>query len=133
MNKEKYEAKGDMLFRIGALGLETQVFDREFYLEHNLKLYGSQEKAEAVTDMLYRDKFDRNIYDLFEGKEFLQMVEDGCLIDYDGHIADIFVDGYRSNLGLATDNLTQGELLVNAEIWKELCEQFEIEVNWANK
>lgn len=133
MDKEIYKAKGNLLFRIGVLGLETQVFDREFYLQHNLKMYSSKEQAKAVTDMLYKDKFDRNIYDLFDGKEFLQMVEDGCLIDYDGHIADVFVDGYKSNLGLATDNLSQGELLVNATVWKELCENFNIEVNWVNR
>lgn len=133
MDKKKYEAKGNLLFRIGVLGLETQGYDRCFYLQQNLNLYSSQEQAEAVTDMFYRDKFSRDIYDLFDGDEFLQMVEDGCIIDYDGHIVDIFVDGYRSNLGLATDNLTQGELLVNAEVWKELCKNFKIEVNWANK
>ena len=133
MNKKIYKAKGNLLFRIGVLGLETQVFDREFYLQHNLKMYSSKEQAIAVTDMLYEDKFNRNIYDLFDGKEFLQMVEDGCIIDYDGHIADVFVDGYKSNLGLATDNLSQGELLVNAMVWKELCENFNIEVNWANR
>lgn len=133
MDKKKYEAKGNLLFRIGVLGLETQCYDRYFYLQQNLNLYSSQEQAEAVTDMFYRDKFSRDIYDLFDGDEFLQMVEDGCIIDYDGHIADVFVDGYKSNLGLATDNLTQGELLVNAEVWKELCKNFKIEVNWANR
>jgi hypothetical protein len=133
MDRKKYEAKGNLLFRIGILGLETQLFDRDFYLDYNLKLYETQEKAEAITDMFYRDKFSRDIYDLFDGDEFLQMVEDGCIIDYDGHIVDIFVDGYKSNLGLATDNLTQGEFLVNTEVWKELCKNFNIEVNWANK
>lgn len=133
MNKEIYETKGDILFRLGILGLETQLFDREFYLQYNLKMYNSQEQAEAVTDMFYKDNLNRTIYDLFDGAEFIQMVEKGSIIDYDGHIADVFVDGYRSNLGLATDNLTQGELLINAEVWKELCKNFKIEVNWANK
>lgn len=133
MDRKKYEAKGNLLFRIGILGLETQCYDRYFYLQQNLNLYSSQEKAEAVTDMFYRDKFSRDIYDLFDGDEFLEQVEDGCIIDYDGHIADIFVDGYKSNLGLATDNLIQGELLVNAEVWKELCKNFKIEVNWVNR
>ena len=107
MSKVRYEVNGTMLIRVTIDGLEYQIFDE--------------------------DKFNKDIYDLFDGEDFLQKVEDNCLTDYDGHIADVFIDGYKSNLGLSTNNLNQGELLINAELWKELCKDFKIEVNWANK
>lgn len=108
---EQYKAKGTILFRLGVDGIEYQIYERDWF----------------------ESKFTKNIYDLFDGKEFLETVEGGCIIDYDGSIADVFVDGYVSNLGLATDNLTQGKFLVDAEVWKDICDEFKVEVNWANK
>lgn len=107
---DKYKAKGQIIFRLGSDGIQTQI----------------------VND-LYRGNFEKDIYDLFDGKEFLEHVQDGYITDYDGSIATVFVDGYISNLGLATDNLTQGKFLVSAEVWKDICNEFKIEVNWANK
>lgn len=73
------------------------------------------------------------IYYLMDGMEFLNAVLDGSIMDYDGTLSDIFIDGYKSNLGLATEGLEQGEFLVDENLFKQICEQYKVEVNWANK
>ena len=130
---EQYKAKGAILFRLGIDGIEYQIFDRDWYMEDNGRYFSDPDNCKQIVDMIYEDKFTKNIYDLFDGEKFLENVEDGCIIDYDGSISDVFVDGYVSNLGLATDNLTQGKFLVDAEVWKDICDEFKVEVNWANK
>ena len=130
---DTYKAKGSMLFRLGPDGIETQVYDREYYLRREQYYISDKKMCEEMVDQIYRWDFEKTIYHLFDGKEFLQNVQDGCLIDYDGSISTVFVDGYVSNLGLATDNLTQGKFLVTAEVWEYICNEFKVEVNWANK
>ena len=131
--EDKYKAKGRIIFRLGLDGIEAQVYDRDYYLKREQHYISDKKMCEEMVDQLYRWDFEKTIYHLFDGKEFLQNVQDGYLIDYDGNIATVFVDGYVSNLGLATDNLTQGQFLVSAEVWEDICNEFKVEVNWANK
>lgn len=128
----KYKAKGQMLFRLGPEGIETQIYDRDVYVQDYTQ-YFSEDSANSLVNYKFDTEFSPRIYGLFNGKDFLSHVQDGYIIDDDGHIADIFVDGYISNLGLSTDNLTQGEFLVSAEVWEDICNEFKVEVNWANK
>ena len=130
---EQYNAKGAIVFRLGTDGIEYQIYDRYWHMKDYGRYLSNTDTCKQIVDIIYEDKFTKNIYDLFDGTKFLEMVEDGCLIDNDGSIADVFVDGYVSNLGLATDNLTQGKFLVDAEVWKDICDEFKVEVNWANK
>ena len=74
-----------------------------------------------------------SVYDLFDGKTFLEYVLDGSITDYDGSIAEILVDGYISNLGLRHRGIRQGQFLTTKRFWEELMETDKIEVNWANK
>lgn len=131
--KDKYKAKGQLFFRLGLNGIQTQVYDRSYYLQHEQYYINDNKMCEEIVDQIYRWDFERDIYDLFDGKEFLKLVQDGCIMDDDGFMSTVFVDGYISNLGLATDNLTQGNFLVSAEVWKDICNKFKVEVNWANK
>ena len=89
-----------------------------------------------------REDFDlfhrpRNIYDLMSGLKFAELVEDGSFIDNDGSMANVFVNGYDSNLGICADEnqayFHKGEFMVDLNTFKKLCEEYEIEVNWANK
>lgn len=73
------------------------------------------------------------VYDLMSGKKFYENVDSGCLIDYDGHIADVYINGYKSNLGLYHKGICQGDFIVDGDTWLEICEEFNVEVNWANK
>lgn len=77
--------------------------------------------------------FIKPIYHLMSGEDFFACVDEGCFIDYDGTLSEVFVDGYISNLGLKHKGIKQGEFLVEGEIWCELCKKHKIEVNWANK
>ena len=133
MKTDEYKAQGVILFKLSTDGIAYQIFNRDWYTKDRGRYYSESATCKKIVDMMFEDKFTKSIYDLFDGKEFLKNVEDGCIIDYDGHIADIFVDGYVSNLGLATDNLTQGQFLVDADIWIDICNEFVVEVNWANK
>lgn len=73
------------------------------------------------------------IYDLIEGKAFLEDVRAGLFIDYDGVISDVFIDGYVSNLGLFCNGICQGCFMLSENDWEEMCNKHKIEVNWANK
>jgi hypothetical protein len=130
---EQYKAKGYIQFCLGIDGIEYRIYDRDYYLKREKGYIKDDAFCEEVVEHIYRHKFTKDIYDLIDGKEFLEAVQGGYFIDYDGTIADIFVDGYISNLGLATDNLTKGDFLVSAEVWSEICDEFKVEVNWANK
>lgn len=130
---KKYKSKGQILFRLSADGIQTQVFDKKYYIDRYLQFtYNTEMCSEMVAD-LYNSTFTHPIYDLIDGKEFLNDVKSGCIMDYDGSIAQVFVDGYTANLGLATDNLTSGGFLVDEEMWLEICDAYHVEVNWANK
>jgi hypothetical protein len=130
---EQYKAKGYIEFCLGANGAQYRIYDRDHYLKQEKRHMHDEAFCQEVVDHMYRHNFTKNIYDLLPGDEFLKEVQAGCITDYDGSIADVFVDGYISNLGLATDNLTQGKFLVDDDIWSEICEVFVVEVNWANK
>ena len=71
--------------------------------------------------------------DLMSGKEFYQHVDSGGIIDYDGSLGNVYVDGYRSNLGLYHKGLCQGGFLVDGPTWLEICETFDVTVEWCNK
>ena len=128
-----YNAKGRKIFRFGWDGIEVQIFDYDYYLDYYHRYHKDLNVCHEFVKVQYEWNFNISIYDLFDGKKFLELVKDGCITDCDGHVANIFVDGFDSNLGLATDNLTAGDFLVNEEVWTDLCDNFKIEVNWANK
>lgn len=110
---KKYKTKGEMIF---------------VYEGKNLESYTRDYKEEYEMFMA-----DKNIYTLFDGKEFILQIESGCIMNYDGSIANIFVDEYDSNLGLFCNNFVDGHFLVNKKVFLDLCENYKIEVNWANK
>lgn len=130
---EQYNAKGYIEFSLGVDGIQYRIYDRDYYLKHEQGYIKDTVFCEQVVDHMYRHNFTKQIYDLIDGKKFLEAVQEGYFIDYDGIISDVFVDGYVSNLGLITDNLTKGKFLVTAEVWEEICDGFKVEVNWANK
>ena len=77
--------------------------------------------------------YEKNIYDLVTAKKFLRDIRDYSIIDSDGSIADIYVDGYLSNLCLHENGFSQGKFLISGEVLENLCEKHNIVVNWANK
>lgn len=76
---------------------------------------------------------DKTIYHLMSGEEFFKHVDSGCIIDNDGSLANIFIDGYDSNLGLHHKGLSDGNFLVDKNTFLDICKNHKVEVNWANK
>ena len=111
---EKYKAKGVINF----------VFDGS-------NVIMEQRDFTVAEKNLGWDEFP--IYDLMSGEEFLNDVDAGFFIDYDGTLAEVFVDGCISNLGLKHQDIRQGQFLATKEFWKSLMKTNKIEVNWANK
>lgn len=71
--------------------------------------------------------------DIMDGEEFYDCVDSGSIIDYDGLLGEVYINGYKSNLGLAHRGLRQGGFLVDGETWLKLCRDYDIEVEWCNK
>ena len=111
---EKYKAKGVINFVFD--GSNVRMEQRDFT---------NAEKG------LGWDEFP--IYALMSGEEFLYAVDNGFFIDYDGSIAEVFIDGCLSNLGLWHEGIRQGRFLATKEFWGSLMKTNKIEVNWANK
>ena len=133
LNMKIYNAKGRRLLRFGRDGIEIQTYDYSYYLNYQHGYHKDLDMCHKLVKMKYEYDFNFDVYDLFNGKKFLELVKSGCITDYDGHIVNVFIDGFDSNLGLATDNLTSGGFLVDEEVWLELCNEHKVEVNWANK
>lgn len=133
MNKEeKYIANGQIVFVHTKDGLKECKYDRDFYLNANKQTLGNY--ANDYVDYIYNSKFTFKIYKLMPGKKFLDMVKSGYFVDSDGTICEIFADGFKCNLGLFTNNLISGGgCFVDEEMWLDLCDRYNIEVNWANK
>ncbi len=131
-NANKYLAKGQMVFVQTKDGLKECKFDRDFYMNEYKDTLGS--RVTDYVDFIYNSKFTFDIYKIIPGKEFLEYVQSGYFINGDGTISGIFADGFKCNLGLFTDNLISGEgCFVDEEMWLDLCDRYNIEVNWANK
>lgn len=124
--KDKYKTNGRLDFVATIDDIKVGIRDKEWYRRD----WGH----DATFEMFWEDRFSENIYDLFSGEEFLKMVQDHSIINYDGTVADVFVDGYKSNLGLYTDNGFEcGGFQVDDELWLQICDNYKVEVNWANK
>ena len=71
--------------------------------------------------------------DLMTGKEFFTYVDNGSITDYDGQLAAVFVNGYKSNLGLVHKDFCQKGFLIDGESWLDICENNEVLIEWCNK
>jgi hypothetical protein len=77
------------------------------YIETAVRNYTDKEKE---LKFMYPSEY--TVYDLMSGEKFADAVEAGSFIDYDGSIAQIFVNGYVSNLGIWDHGIHQGEFCV---------------------
>ena len=124
MKEKYYKTKGWKILFFSEDDIYTIEKDKEYYST----IYNKEK-----VNNLYKYDFQRSIYDLFTGEKFLKYVQDGSITNYDGHEADVFVDGFRSNLGLLHENIQVGGFLVDEDTWLSRCKEYQIEVNWANK
>lgn len=111
------DIKGKMYFVLTDKGLDILVYEaKKEYNENN------------TLDVGYTEEIN--------GEEFLECVLCHGFIDYDGFIAQVTVDDYESNLGLAAvddADLIQGKFLVTPEVWRDICKAHKVVVYWANR
>jgi len=107
---------------------EVYFFFKNGHIETFYKEYTEEQKSYVN---LYRTEIE--VEDLIDGETFAEYVEDGCFIDYDGSISQIFVDDYKSNLGIWDKGIHQGEFCIGLYDFRRLCNQYKIEVDWVNK
>lgn len=107
------------------------------YQTKKLVLFACGENGELYhvkpEDVQKSNNCDIEKEDLFDGKGFLEDVRNKCIIDYDGSLEHIFVNGFESNLGLASNDFCQGKFLVMEDVFEELCEEYNIKVDWAGR
>ena len=127
-NEEKLiQVKGKIDFFFDETGLNNVIYDKNYYL----KQYGNDNNY--VNYIFNCHPFLFHVYDYMSGENFLADVECGGFIDYDGSLGEVVVDGYLSNLGLNYKGIHQGKFKVSGKVWKKLCKEHNIMVNWANK
>ncbi len=133
---KEYIAKGQITFMMTSTD-ETCGYA---YLEQTedklIKECAGSIDSPEVLDFIREDirkKLTVNDPHILSGEEFLDYVKSGSIIDYDGTLSHIFVDGMISNLGLCAGGLCQGAFLVDANTFTDICKEHKVEVDWANK
>jgi hypothetical protein len=110
---EKYYPKGEAVFVISDNNVECLYRDYPEYMK------------DIVADTVCGD--------IMSGEDFYDCVDGGGIIDYDGALGRVYVNGYFSNLGLHHKGLSQGGFRVDGPTWLSLCDDYDIEVEWCNK
>jgi hypothetical protein len=113
LDLDKYIPKGTITF--GYINGEIKFFTAEYPKEYE-EMY-----SEVICG------------DMMSGKDFYECVDGGGIIDYDGCIGNVYVNGYKSNLGLFHRGLCQGHFIVDGPTWLDICDEFDVEVEWCNK
>ena len=123
--------KGFMIFRLGPAGLETETITVDDIVQD----FDTTDSnlLDVLIDGVVKNKLTIQEYSLMSGSEFLSSVDSTCIIDDDGSISEVVVDGFISNLGLSHKGFSQGEFLVTYDVWKYICSNHDVVVNWANK
>lgn len=120
----EYKSKGFMFFKL----------DNNYELVYQITTIDDMVKTVSpVLQEAIADIFIHPAYDLLLGKEFLDYVRNGCITDNDGILFGIYIDGFRTNLGLDEAGFSQGNFLVSDKVFEDLCNSHEVLVNWANK
>lgn len=120
----EYKSKGFMFFKL----------DNNYELVYQIITIDDMVKTVSpVFQEAIADIFIHPAYDLLSGKEFLDYVRNGCITDNDGILSGIYIDGFRTNLGLDEAGFSQGNFLVSDKVFEDLCNSHEVLVNWANK
>lgn len=126
-----FKAKGYCEFFSTQYGINIEFFDEDYYRNKFNNL--DESKINYYLNDFYEREFTHMIFDKINGLDFLQSVQDGGFIDYDGTLCNIYVNGYISNLGLKEKGINQGKFKVTGEVFEDLCKSYDIWVNWANK
>ena len=136
---KKYEAKGDLTFILMmdedscSCSCSYFITTTDDIVNHITKYNKDKKFVQYVTENVKKD-YCSEIADLMSGNEFLESVRSGSITNYDGFIAEVYVDGFKSNLGLVSDNgFMGGKFMVNEYAFEEICKDHKVEVDWANK
>lgn len=119
-------AKGNIIFAYKDKEIQYVKRDRDYFLKYF-------DNKEEFVNLKYHHEFTMEVEDIMSGEEFLSHVKDKTIINYDGYIKYVFVDGFVSNLGLIYDNFIDGKFLVDENAWLEICNEFDVLVEWVNK
>lgn len=128
----KYKAKGILNFYLKNGKLCEKHVSIEQIVKSNLIFVEDKKFEQYIKDNVEK-RYTFEIFSLIPGSDFLDMIDNQCIIDNDGDLAAVFVDGYMSNLGLVHKDFLQGNFLVDSDEWRKICSEHDIEVNWANK
>lgn len=136
---KNYVAKGKMWFCMmkdeeGDYCYATTTESIDDLMEHKKKYEDNPEHLKAIRE-LYERTYTKEVDDLIEGNEFLEMVNEKGIMNDDGFINMIYVDGFESNLGLVhiERGFMDGNFLVDEKIFADICDRYTVEVDWANK
>lgn len=131
LSNKYFEALGTITFRYTNDDIEYSIENA-----NDIPQYMKNQEQEEIDNYInfYKQMHCQKwIADMIDGEEFLNAVESGCFIDEDGTLSEIYVDGYLSNLGLCHEGINQGAFMVNGDIFREICKEHHVLVDWANK
>lgn len=71
--------------------------------------------------------------ELMNGTQFITDVNCNEIGNSDGYIENIYVDGYKTNLGIVSKYLIQGAFLVDFETFGRICLEHDVKVHWVER
>lgn len=132
---EVYYANGYKTFYYSSGGINTETVSIDDIVKEACEYDNDGDSDNGFKDYVLdsvKSKLEYEIYDIMSGLEFLSHIKCGTIINSDGLLSEVFIDGYKSNLGLISKNFSQGEFLVDEETFMNICKTHKVEVNWAN-
>lgn len=101
------------------------------------KLYGYLHFAyidSTISGALEEHPMELNVIGtLMSGKEFYENVDSGLITNNDGLLGGVYINNLQSNLGLIHKDFYEGSFMVDGEMWLNICEEYDVEVEWCNK
>ena len=121
----EYKSKGFARFAIINNEVKISYLNKKYFINQHENIKNKDE-----FNKLLDDTFKVQVGKLLTGEEFLEQVKTLNIQTYNGYLYEVFIDKYRSNLGLVYDNFIGGEFLVDENKWLEICKKHKVEVYW---
>ena len=103
------------------------------YIQFRYTTEGIKYITEEYDDIMIELSAREPIGDIMTGEEFFNDVDSGCLINYDGILSNVWLNGKLTNLGLAHKGMSQGKFMVDGKTWLEICNKCTVKVEWCNR
>mgnify|MGYP006891100281 CR=1 FL=1 len=121
-------------FSRGRMSITENLFE-ELCEEYNIKVHWKNSINEKLDIHITYQTKGRFLFACGENGELYHVKPEGMQKSNNCDIGkeDLLINGYESNLGLASTDFCQGKFLVMEDVFEELCAEYDIKVDFAGR